>query len=86
MRKVSIWKINRVCCSECGDIIEYIHETQESNPGHLVTCKCGDTSIDPCAYAMYRVIYKNPNNPPEDLSVLWEDYEKGMECKNENSY
>jgi len=71
---MTYFRTNRIQCTVCKDIIEYTHESKDSNLGFLIHCKCGKTAIDPAAFAScYRVIFPVGSNPPEDLSDIWED-------------
>ena len=67
-----LWKVNRFRCPRCGDIVEYVHASKYSDPGFLVTCKCGGLSIDP-GTIICRIIYdpEISSDEIEDLSEKW---------------
>ena len=70
--EVKYYKKNKVICKKCGDVLEYEHETKESNSPVSMWCKCGAVGLDPSA-CMYRLL-GNPEDY-EDLSEEWADEE-----------
>ena len=67
---MTYYKVNRIRCKKCSDILEYEHKTKDSNPHAMMWCKCGAVALDPSAY--YFRIAGNPENY-EDLSEEWEE-------------
>jgi len=71
---MTYYKANKIECAECHDIIEYTHKTKDSNPRFLIYCGCGKTAMDPAAFTpCFHVLFTNADNPPKDLSVIWEE-------------
>ena len=67
--EMKYYKANRIRCTKCGDILEYIHKDKDSNPGYVLRCKCGVVALDPSA-CMYRILYQEDGDF-EDLSEEW---------------
>lgn len=67
--KLISYRICRVRCKCCGDILEYINKSKNDNFDGMLVCSCGKVSLDPSA-VMYRVI-GSPSDY-EDLSEKWD--------------
>lgn len=66
---LTYYRVCRVRCRGCGDILEYRNKTKADNgPARALMCRCGTTGLDPSA-SLYRIM----GNDFEDLSEEWED-------------
>ena len=67
--KLISYRICRVRCKCCDDILEYINKSKVDSYDGLLICSCGKVSLDPSA-VMYRII-GSPSDY-EDLSEKWD--------------
>ena len=67
--EIKYFKVCRVRCKLCDDVLEHINTSKEDNHNNVLWCSCKKTMLDPSA-TFYRVI----GNPEEyeDLSEPWE--------------
>lgn len=70
MDELKYFKICRVKCDCCGDVLEYVNETKESNSPTVLYCSCKKVGLDPSA-TMYRILGNEEDYT--DLSVEWGD-------------
>jgi len=73
--KAKAFKVCRIKCKHCGDILEYENKSKEDNgPGSPLVCSCGRAGLDPSA-VLYRVMAFPPGTMDdiEDLSEEWTD-------------
>ena len=68
------FKICRVRCLRCGDVLEYENKNKEDNPPFVLQCSCMRVALDPSA-TLYRILAIPPGTPEdyEDLSEPWEE-------------
>lgn len=64
------YKICRVRCRHCGDVLEHVNRTELDNHPHLLRCSCGRVALDPSA-TLYRVLGEPEDY--EDTSEEWVD-------------
>ena len=72
---LKFYKVCRVQCKHCGDVLEYVNQSKEDNgPRLMMVCKCGRIGLDAAALA-YRVTAFPPGTLEdiEDLSEEWID-------------
>ena len=62
------YRVCRVRCKCCGDVLEHVNQTKEMTSHQILTCSCGKVHLDPAVF-MYRII-GDPMNY-EDLSEVW---------------
>ena len=69
MYELKYFRVCRIRCLNCGDILEYRNRSK-SDPGPRCPtwCRCGKVGLDPSAWA-YRIL----GEPFEDLSEPWQD-------------
>lgn len=67
--KIKYYKICRVRCKLCGDILEHENKTKQEGQKDALFCSCKKTVLDPSA-SFYRIL-GNPNDY-EDLSEEWD--------------
>lgn len=66
---LKFYKVCRVKCKHCGDVLEYVNQSKEDNgPRLMMVCKCGRIGLDAAALA-YRVM--GADEDFEDLSEEW---------------
>ena len=65
---VQYYKVCRVKCLHCGDVLEHINRTKQDNYNRALWCACKKVMLDPSA-SFYR-IGGNPEDY-EDLSEIW---------------
>ena len=53
---------NSICCKKCGDVIE------SKNVHDLVSCKCGNCSVDGGKQYIRRIFTTTPEEDYEELS------------------
>ena len=70
--RMKYYKICRVRCLRCGDVLEYENKSK-TDCGQLMACSCRKVALDPSA-AIYRII-GDPEDW-EDLSVVWNDVDE----------
>ncbi len=63
------YRVCRVRCKKCGDVLEHVNQTKDENVCHTSYCRCGTVGLDPSA-TLYRIL-GNPSDY-EDLSEEWE--------------
>lgn len=66
------YRVCRVKCKCCGDVLEHVNRTKEPQSHRMLTCTCGKVQLDPHVFA-YRI-----NGYPEDyedLSEKWPEKE-----------
>lgn len=69
------FKVCRVRCKHCGDVLEYENESKRDNgPCIVMKCKCGRIGMDAASLA-YRVMVfpLGTFDDPEDLSEEWNE-------------
>lgn len=66
--KLPYYRICRVKCKCCGDVLEHINRTKEQKSHQMMTCSCGKVQLDPHIFA-YRIIGFTEDY--EDLSEKW---------------
>lgn len=71
------FKICRVRCLCCGDVIEHINHTKDDNSARVMYCSCRQVGLDPSA-SLYRVVTAEGANF-EDLSEERKEEEKDNE-------
>lgn len=64
------YKVCRVKCKRCGDVIKHVNRTKEENYHTTLYCSCGNVGLDPSA-TLYRIVSKSTDF--EDLSEEWKD-------------
>lgn len=64
------YKICRVKCNSCGDVLEHINQTKEDNALQMIYCSCGQVALDPSAQ-LYRIVGNSEDF--EDLSEEWKE-------------
>jgi len=62
------YKICRVKCRRCGNILEHRNRTKADNHFHILRCSCGKVGLDSAAIG-YRIV-GNPSDY-EDFSEEW---------------
>ena len=69
--ELKYFKICRVKCNCCGDVLEYVNQSKQDNGLRIMMiCRCGRVGLDPAALA-YRVI--GADEDLEDLSEEWKN-------------
>ena len=68
--ELKYYKVCRVRCKLCGDILEHTNKTKQDNYCRAILCSCKNTLLDPSA-SFYRIV-GNPEDY-EDLSEEWEE-------------
>lgn len=63
------YKVCRVRCKLCDDVLEHVNQTKEDNHHTMLYCSCGNVGLDPSA-TLYRIVSKSGEF--EDLSKEWE--------------
>ncbi len=64
------YRVCRVRCKRCGDILEYVNKTKDENASRVLYCSCGAVGLDPSA-ALYRILGTSADYT--DLSEEWDD-------------
>ena len=66
---IKYYKVCRIRCRKCGDVLEYVNKVKLSR-GMLRYCSCGAVGLDPAA-----IMYRTLGNPEdyEDMSEEWDD-------------
>lgn len=64
------YRVNRVRCRCCGDVLEQVHLTKEIQSYRMMTCTCGKVSLDP-SVTMYRIVGNVEDY--EDTSEPWQE-------------
>ena len=67
--EIKYYKVCRVQCKLCGDVLEHANETKQERSSAIV-CMCNKVTLDPSAL-FYRVV-GDPNHY-EDLSEEWKN-------------
>ena len=67
--EIKYYKICRVKCKCCGDVLEHINQTKDER-NSLFYCHCGKVGLDPSP-VMYRII--GAEEDFEDLSEEWKN-------------
>lgn len=65
---IKYYKVCRVHCRCCGDVLEHENRTKQDNYGRALWCSCGKTMLDPAA-SFYRI--GGIIGQFEDLSEEW---------------
>ena len=75
MREIKYYRVCRVKCKRCGDVLEHVNRTKEPQSHRMLTCTCGKVQLDPhvCAYRI--------NGYPEDYEDLSEEWESEIMTK-----
>lgn len=68
--EIPYFKVCRVRCLLCGDVLEHENETTQDNSSRALWCSCGKTMLDPAA-SFYRIC--GPARQFEDLSEEWHE-------------
>ncbi len=66
--ELTYYRVCRVKCKRCGDVLERINRTKDDNYSRMLHCSCGKVALDPAAI-MYRVLGEPADY--EDLSEKW---------------
>ena len=69
---LTYYRVCRVKCKRCGDVLEHINHTKEFNSHRMMYCSCGKVALDP-AVTMFRILGEPSDY--EDLSEEWPKYE-----------
>lgn len=64
------YKICRVKCHCCGDVVEHVNQSKDDNHHITLYCSCGNVGLDPSA-TLYRIVSKSIDF--EDLSEEWKE-------------
>ncbi len=67
---LTYYRICRVKCKCCGDVLEYVNLTKNDTGSALLRCSCGKVALDPSPI-MYRIIGASVDY--EDLSEEWNE-------------
>ena len=62
------YRVCRVKCNCCGDVLEHVNRTKEPQSHRMMTCSCGKVQLDPHIFT-YRIIGFPEDY--EDLSEVW---------------
>lgn len=73
---MKFYKICRIRCKCCGDILEYINRSKDDRSGVLRFCSCKKVGLDAAA-CMYRILGESKHY--EDLSEEWPEEESDSE-------
>ena len=65
------YKVCRVQCLSCGDVLKKINQSKEDNSSRVLYCSCGKVGLDPSA-SMYRIL-SFEGTAFVDLSEEWKD-------------
>lgn len=65
---MTYYRVCRVRCKCCGDVLEHINRTKQHDFNDMMTCSCGRVQLDP-APLMYRILGDPADY--EDLSEEW---------------
>lgn len=68
--KTTCYRVCRVRCKRCGDVLEYVNLTKADNGSGLIRCSCGKVALDPSPI-LYRIIGASVDY--EDLSEEWDE-------------
>lgn len=68
--ELTYYRVNRIRCKRCGDVLEHVHLTKEIKRHAMLTCSCGAVQLDPHVIAP-RVF--GALEDIEDLSEVWRD-------------
>lgn len=68
--EIKYYRVCRVRCKCCGDVLEHINHTKDDNCHSILHCSCGKVSLDPAAL-MYRILGDPADY--EDLSEEWKE-------------
>lgn len=68
--KLKYYRVNRVYCRCCGDVLEHTHHTKDIQSHRMLTCTCGKVALDP-SVTMYRIVGNVEDY--EDFSEPWEE-------------
>lgn len=72
------YRVCRVRCKRCGDVLEHVNQTKQDNAPRMLVCSCQKVALDPAAL-MYRIV-GHPDDY-EDLSEKWPEDKKESEKK-----
>ncbi len=64
------YRVNRIRCKRCGEVLEQMHQTKEIKRHAMMSCSCGAVQLDPHVLAP-RVF--GALEDIEDLSEVWHD-------------
>ena len=64
------YRVCRVRCLCCGDVLEHVNHSKEPLSNRMVTCSCGKVQLDPHV-CTYRII--GFPSDYEDLSEVWKE-------------
>ena len=67
---LTYYRVCRVRCKCCGDVLEQVNITKDDNSSGLIRCSCGKVALDPSPI-MYRIIGASVDY--EDLSEKWDE-------------
>lgn len=68
--KLKYYKVCRVRCKRCGDVLEHVNQSKEDNYPRVLFCSCGQVGLDPSA-SLYRI--QGEPGSFDDLSEEWEE-------------
>ena len=74
MDKLKYYKVCRIRCLHCGDVLKHVNQTKEENSAQMMYCSCRRIGLDPSA-TLYRVV-TTFGAKFEDLSEEWKDGEE----------
>ena len=74
MDKLKCYKVCRIRCLHCGDVLKHVNQTKEENSAQMMYCSCRRIGLDPSA-TLYRVV-TTFGAKFEDLSEEWKDGEE----------
>lgn len=66
--ELTYYRVCRVRCKHCGEVLEHTFHTKEMNSCRMRWCGCGKTALDP-----HPVAYRILGDDYEDLSEKWSD-------------
>ena len=65
------YRVCRVKCKRCGDLLEHVNQTKDENASRVIYCSCGAVGLDPSA-TLYRVLGNRADYT--DMSEEWRDH------------
>lgn len=68
--ELTYYRVNRIRCKWCSEVLEHVHQTKEIKRHALMSCSCGAVQLDPHVIAP-RVF--GALEDIEDLSEVWHD-------------
>lgn len=68
--KEKYYRVCRVRCNCCGDVLEHVNRTKADNYPRIFYCSCGKVGLDPAAFG-YRIVGNFDDF--EDLSEEWKE-------------